>query len=100
MLGGFSLLQQWKSDCLFTIESFKVFHYFFAIMDKSPEENIRSEIADIQRIPYGDRTAEDKRRLNALDAEIRRRHPELQSGESPAGFLICSCNLLLHCYQL
>jgi hypothetical protein len=60
---------------------FKVFHYLFAIMDSYTEKNIRAEIAAINEIPYGDRTIEDKRRLNDLEAEILRRHFVLQSGE-------------------
>lgn len=54
-------------------------------MDTDTEENIRAEIADIKSIPYSDRTIEDKKRLNELEAEIRRRrHPQLQSGEFPS----------------
>ena len=53
-------------------------------MDKDTEESIRAEIADIKRIPLRERGEQVWTRLNALESEIRRRHPELQSGEFPS----------------
>lgn len=52
-------------------------------MDQRNEADIRAEIRDIERIPYRDRSSDDKKRLNALEDEIKRRHPELQSGKFP-----------------
>lgn len=49
-------------------------------MDADSEESIRQETGDIKAIPYSNRSPDDKRRLNDLEAEIRRRHPELQQG--------------------
>ncbi len=49
-------------------------------MDARSEDSIRAEIADIESIPYAQRTPEDKKRLNDLEAETRRRHPQLRSG--------------------
>jgi len=47
-------------------------------MDTRAEDSIRAEIRDIKAIPYASRSGDDKKRLNDLEAEIRRRHPELQ----------------------
>ena len=47
-------------------------------MDTTNEELIRNEIAEILAIPYGSRDIEDKKRLNSLEAEVYRRHPEFQ----------------------
>ena len=55
----------------------------------SPEENIRSEIAQIVSIPSGDRTTEDKSRLNALEAEIQRL---LSVGTMPLPIFCTRCN--------
>ena len=46
-------------------------------MDALPEEVLRQEIQDIQAIPYANRSSHDKKRLNDLEDEIKRRHPEL-----------------------
>jgi hypothetical protein len=51
-------------------------------MDTDTEESIRTEISEIKAIPYAERTPDDKKRLNDLEAEIRRRHPELQGKPS------------------
>ena len=53
-------------------------------MDTRTEESIRVEISEIEAIRYSERTSDDKRRLNELEAEIRRRHPELQGKFHPA----------------
>ena len=50
-------------------------------MDADSEDSLRSEISDIKGIPYAQRSSEIWKRLNDLEAEIRRRHPELQRGE-------------------
>ena len=42
-------------------------------MDRAKEEDLRSEVDAIQSIPYLARSENDKARLNALEAEIRRR---------------------------
>ncbi len=58
-------------------------------MDALSEEQIRNEINEITTIPYRDRSTEDKQRLNALEAELLRRHPErntaLQAPPPPQG---------------
>jgi hypothetical protein len=51
-------------------------------MDERSEVSIRDEINHINSIPYSERHIEIYRRLNDLEAEIRRRHPELQHGAS------------------
>ncbi len=43
-------------------------------MDRDSEDSLRGEICDIKAIRY---SADDKKRLNDLESEIRRRHPEL-----------------------
>ncbi len=43
-------------------------------MDTRSEEDIRNEIDQISSIPYRERSTEDKQRLNALEAELLRRH--------------------------
>lgn len=53
----------------------------FAIMNQRTEESIRDEIREIESIPYRDRSADDKKRLNDLEDELLRRRPELQTGE-------------------
>lgn len=45
-------------------------------MDLRSEQSIREEIGAIESIAYSQRTADDKKRLNDLEGEIRRRHPE------------------------
>jgi hypothetical protein len=70
-------------------------------MDLDSEDEIREEIRQIKAISYAARSADDKKRLNDLEAEIRRRHPELQQGKIPntlvsrvelsCGFVWCSC---------
>ena len=52
-------------------------------MDARSEDSVRAEISAIEAIPYAQRSADDKKRLNDLEAEIRRRHPELQLGKVP-----------------
>ncbi len=44
-------------------------------MDALPQEQIRDEISVITSIPYHQRSTEDKQLLNALEAELLRRHP-------------------------
>ena len=46
-------------------------------MDARSEDSVRAEISAIEAIPYAQRSADDKKRLNDLEAEIRRRLPEL-----------------------
>lgn len=46
-------------------------------MDARSEESLRQEIQAIEAIPYPNRTIDDKKRLNDLEDEIKRRHPEL-----------------------
>ena len=53
-------------------------------MDARSEDSVRAEISAIEAIPYAQRSADDKKRLNDLEAEIRRRHPELQLGKVPS----------------
>mmetsp|Transcript_33211 Transcript_33211/g.65937 ORF Transcript_33211/g.65937 Transcript_33211/m.65937 type:complete len:225 (+) Transcript_33211:10-684(+) len=48
-------------------------------MDTRTEESIRVEISVIEAIPYSQKSEHHLRRLNELEAEIRRRHPELQA---------------------
>lgn len=51
-------------------------------MDLRTEESLRAEISAIENIRYSERSAEDKTRLNALEAELQcRRHAEAQSGK-------------------
>lgn len=45
-------------------------------MDQIEEASLRKEIGVIAAIEYTLRTEKDKARLNALEAEILRRHPE------------------------
>ena len=52
-------------------------------MDQRNEADIRAEIRDIERIPVAERSEQMWTRLNALEDEIKRRHPELQSGKFP-----------------
>eukprot|EP01038_Epipyxis_sp_PR26KG_P011740 gene11740-15710_t len=49
-------------------------------MDADSEDSLRAEISDIKVIPCAQRSSEIWKRLNDLEAEIRRRHPELQRG--------------------
>ena len=66
-------------------------------MDQDTEESLRAEIRDIKAVPYAERSTEDKRRLNDLEAEIRRRHPELlpqQPVGKPRFNIILSCTTL------
>jgi len=51
-------------------------------MDARSEDSIRAEIAAIDCIPYVQRSTDDKKRLNALEDEIRLRHSvQAQSGK-------------------
>ncbi|RYH14311.1 hypothetical protein EON65_33825 [archaeon] len=50
-------------------------------MDARAEDLIGAEISAIEAIAYAQRSADDKKRLNDLEAEIRRRHPELHQGK-------------------
>eukprot|EP01031_Cornospumella_fuschlensis_P029200 gene29200-35245_t len=54
-------------------------------MDARAEDSIRAEISAIEAIAYAQRSADDKKRLNDLEAEIRRRHPELYQGGAVDG---------------
>jgi len=47
-------------------------------MDARAEDSIRAEISAIEAIPIAQKTEHHFKRLNDLEAEIRRRHPELQ----------------------
>lgn len=51
-------------------------------MDARSEDSIRAEIAEIEAIPYAAKSEHHLKRLNDLEGEIRRRHPELLSGGS------------------
>ena len=53
-------------------------------MDNDSEDSIRAEIKEIKDIPYSQKSEHHLRRLNELEAEIRRRHPELQGKFHPA----------------
>ena len=44
-------------------------------MDRKTEPEIRAAIAQIETIPYGNRSEGDKVRLNALEAELLLRRP-------------------------
>jgi hypothetical protein len=45
-------------------------------MFQDSEEDLLAERNTIKSIPYHERSTEDKQRLNALEAELLRRHPE------------------------
>ena len=45
-------------------------------MDQTPEVDIRTEIKDITGIPVVSRTDQQFTRLNELEKELKRRHPE------------------------
>ena len=47
-------------------------------MDADSEESIRGEISEIKAIPIAQKTEQHFRRLNDLEAEIRRRHTDRQ----------------------
>lgn len=63
-------------------------------MDTDTEEEIRDEIHQIKAIPVAQRTAALLTRLNDLEAEIRRRHPELQQGKISQHFDLSCCLIL------
>jgi len=46
-------------------------------MDRDSEDSLRGEICEIKAIPIAQKTEHHFRRLNDLESEIRRRHPEL-----------------------
>ena len=47
-------------------------------MDVDTEESIRTEITDIKAVPVAQRSEHHFKRLNELEAEIRRRRSKLQ----------------------
>ena len=53
-------------------------------MDTRTEESIRVEISEFEAIPCSQNSEHHLRRLNELEAEIRRRNPELQGKFHPA----------------
>jgi len=67
-------------------------------MDARNEDSIRAEICAIEAIPIAEKTEHHFRRLNDLEAEIRRRHPELQ-GMSQSFVFICVLILIRMMYD-
>jgi hypothetical protein len=61
------------------------------------EEDIREEIRQFDAVPIAQMTEHHFKRLNDLEAEIRRRHPELQQGKFPNTMISRVCLILWFC---